>query len=116
MIPIWLVLSAAYGPRTILASLYYCTCSTISSAATNTTSSEKHTAHPYSPTPSADIVVARLMELEPEKDRWRRVARERYAKVIAEFPGYGKSHHHLGLLSREAEGDELRAVCHFIKR
>jgi protein SMG6 len=46
------------------------------------------------------------MELEPEKDHRRRVARERYAKVFAEFPGCGKLHHHLGLLNYEAEGDE----------
>jgi hypothetical protein len=25
-------------------------------------------------------------------------------------------HHHLGLLSREAEGEELRGVYHFVKR
>jgi hypothetical protein len=62
------------------------------------------------------IIAAQLMELEPEKDRWRRVARDWYAKVVAEFPGRGKLHHHLGLLSREAEGDELRAVYHFVKR
>jgi protein SMG6 len=65
---------------------------------------------------SVGIAAARLMELEPEKDRWRRVAREGYAKVVAEFPGCNKLHHHLGLLSHEAEGDELRAVYHFIER
>jgi hypothetical protein len=62
------------------------------------------------------IVAARLMKLEPEKDRWRRVAREWCAKVVAEFPGRGKLHHHLGHLSREAEGNELDAVYHFVKR
>jgi hypothetical protein len=56
------------------------------------------------------------MELEPEKDRWRRIARDWYAQVVAEVPGHGKLHHHLGLLSREAEGEELRAVYHFVKR
>ena len=86
------------------------------SGAMSTTSNEKHPARPCSPTPSVGIIAARLMELEPEKDRWRRIAREWYAKVVAEFPGRGKLHHHLGLLSREAEGEELRAVYHFVKR
>ena len=86
------------------------------SGAMSTSSSEKHIARPGSPTPSVGIIAARLMELEPEKDRWRRVARDWYAKVVAEFPGRGKLHHHLGLLSREAEGEELRAVYHFVKR
>jgi protein SMG6 len=56
------------------------------------------------------------MELVPEKDRQRRIDRDWYAKVVAEFPGRGKLHHLLGLLSREAEGEELRAVYHFVKR
>ena len=46
----------------------------------STGSSEKHPAHPDSPGPSMGIVAARLMELEPEKDRrWSgtlRVSRE----------------------------------------
>ncbi|KAH9028113.1 hypothetical protein EDB85DRAFT_2074672 [Lactarius pseudohatsudake] len=66
-------------------------------------------------TPSVGIVAARLMELEPEKDRWRRVARDWYAEGVAGTPGHGKLHHHLGLLSREAEGEELRGVYHFVK-
>lgn len=36
--------------------------------------------------------------------------------VVVEFPGHSKLHHHLGLLSREAEGEELRAVYHFVKK
>jgi hypothetical protein len=32
------------------------------------------------------------------------------------FPGGGKLHHHLGPLSREPEGEELRGVYHFVKR
>jgi hypothetical protein len=55
---------------------------------------------------------------------WKRITGEEllkvvpywYAKVVTEFPGRGKLHHHLELLSREAEGDELRAVYHFVKR
>ena len=82
----------------------------------STGSSEKHPARPDSPSPSVGIVAARLMELEPEKDRWRRVARDWYAEGVAGTPGHGKLHHHLGLLSREAEGEELRGVYHFVKR
>ncbi|KAI9463378.1 hypothetical protein F5148DRAFT_1313175 [Russula earlei] len=90
--------------------------STISLSHTMSTSnSEKHPARPDSPTPSVGIVAARMMELEPEKDRWRRIARDWYAQVVAETPGRGKLHHHLGLLSREAEGEELRGVYHFVK-
>jgi hypothetical protein len=85
------------------------------SGAMSTYSSEKHPARPYSPTPSVGIVAARIMELEPEKDRWQGIARDWYARVVAEFPGRGKLHHHLGLLIREAEGEELRAVYHFVK-
>ena len=69
-----------------------------------------------SPTPSVGIVAARLMEVEPEKERWRGIAREWYAQGIADTPGAGKLHHHLGLLSREVESEELRAVYHFVKR
>ena len=29
---------------------------------------------------------------------------------------HDKLHHHLGLLSREKDGEELRAVYHFVKR
>jgi len=35
---------------------------------------------------------------------------------LADTPGTGKLHHHLGLLSREKDGEELRAVYHFVKR
>ena len=68
--------------------------------------------------PSVGIVAARLMELEPEKERWRQIARDWYAKGLAATPGAGKLHHHLGLLSRDKEGgeEELRGVYHFVKR
>ncbi|KAH9171504.1 hypothetical protein EDB89DRAFT_1108247 [Lactarius sanguifluus] len=89
--------------------------STLSLSRTMSTGSEKHPARPDSPSPSVGIVAARLMELEPEKDRWRRVARDWYAEGVAGTPGHGKLHHHLGLLSREAEGEELRGVYHFVK-
>ncbi|KAL1728623.1 hypothetical protein EV714DRAFT_285553 [Schizophyllum commune] len=68
-----------------------------------------------SPSPSIGVAAARLLELEPEKERWRMIAREWYALGLSEQPGNGKLHHHLGLLSREAEGEELRSMYHFIK-
>jgi protein SMG6 len=69
-----------------------------------------------SPSPSIAVAAARLLEVEPEKERWRNIARDRYAAGVAEQPGTGKLHHHLGLLSKEVEGEELRGVYHFVKR
>ncbi|KAF8812201.1 hypothetical protein BYT27DRAFT_7031964, partial [Phlegmacium glaucopus] len=69
-----------------------------------------------SPSPSIGVVAAHLLEVEPEKEQWRNIARDWYAAGIAEQPGTGKLHHQLGLLSREVEGEELRGVHHFIKR
>jgi len=82
----------------------------------STTSSKRHPARPDSPTSSVGTITARLMELEPEKDHWRRIARDWYAHVVTEYPGRGKLHHHLGLLSCKAEGKELWGVYHFVKR
>ena len=69
-----------------------------------------------SPSPSIGVVAARLMDVEPEKERWRQIAREWYGAGLAEQPGTGKLHHHLGLLEREVEGEELRGCYHFVKR
>ena len=69
-----------------------------------------------SPGPSVGVAAARALELEPEKERWRCIAREWYSAGLATTPGTGKLHHHLGLLSRDVEGEELRAVYHFVKR
>lgn len=69
-----------------------------------------------SPVPSVGIAAARALEVEPEKERWRHIARDWYFAGIATRPVAGKLHHHLGLLSRELEGDELRGVYHFTKR
>lgn len=57
-----------------------------------------------------------MMQVEPEKERWRCISKEWYAQGIADTPGAGKLHHHLGFLSREVESEELRAVYHFVKR
>jgi hypothetical protein len=69
-----------------------------------------------SPSPSVGISAARQMELEPEKERWRNIARDWYSAGLTEQPGNGKLHHHLGLLSREVESEELRGIYHFTKR
>lgn len=69
-----------------------------------------------SPGPSVGVAAARALELEPEKERWRCIARDWYAAGLADMPGTGKLHHHLGLLSRDVEAEELRAVYHFCKR
>ena len=69
-----------------------------------------------SPSPSVGLAAARLLDVEPEKERWRGIARDWYAAGLVDTPGTGKLHHHLGLLSREVEGEELRGVYHFVKR
>ncbi|KAG5639579.1 hypothetical protein H0H81_010781 [Sphagnurus paluster] len=68
-----------------------------------------------SPSPSVGIAAARLLEVEPETERWRGIARDWYGAGLSEQPGTGKLHHHLGLLCREVEGEELRGVYHFVK-
>ncbi|EPQ58457.1 hypothetical protein GLOTRDRAFT_72892 [Gloeophyllum trabeum ATCC 11539] len=68
-----------------------------------------------SESPSIGLAAARAMDVEPEKERWRGIAREWYATALAEKPVEGKLHHHMGLLCREVEGEELRAVYHFVK-
>ncbi|KII90159.1 hypothetical protein PLICRDRAFT_124089 [Plicaturopsis crispa FD-325 SS-3] len=68
-----------------------------------------------SPSPSVGIAAAQLLDVEPEKERWRGIAREWYSAGLTDTPGTGKLHHHLGLLSREVEGEDLRAVYHFVK-
>ncbi|KAI0259633.1 hypothetical protein BC834DRAFT_846650 [Gloeopeniophorella convolvens] len=68
-----------------------------------------------SQSPSVGIVAASLMELEPEKDHWWRIARDWFAEGVSATPGHGKSHRHFGPPNREMEGKELRGVYHFIK-
>ncbi|KAF8638491.1 hypothetical protein AX16_010474 [Volvariella volvacea WC 439] len=65
--------------------------------------------------PSVGIAAARALEVEPEKERWRQIARDWYSKGLAELPGGGKLHHHLGLLCREVETEELKGAYHFLK-
>lgn len=49
-----------------------------------------------------------------EKETWRVTARDWYATGLAEMPGTGRLHHHLGIMTRML--DELRALHHFCKR
>ncbi|KAI0371731.1 hypothetical protein BV20DRAFT_978724 [Pilatotrama ljubarskyi] len=67
--------------------------------------------------PSVGQEAARLMELESDKERWRQVAKEWFARGLAITPNSGKLQHHLGLLCRDKEGgdEELRGVYHFVK-
>jgi protein SMG6 len=69
-----------------------------------------------SPSPSVGAQAAIALEVEPEREQWRRTARYWYALGLMDTPGNGRLHHHLGLLSRDAECEDLRAVYHFLKR
>ena len=52
------------------------------------------------------------LQVEPEKDCWQRIVRDWYAHVVpGYYPGRGDLHHHLGLLSREAEGARCIPPC-----
>ncbi|KAG8982928.1 hypothetical protein FRB90_006455, partial [Tulasnella sp. 427] len=68
-----------------------------------------------SPLPSVGAHAAAEFELEDDREIWRKNAREWYTKGIKDTPGQGRLHHHLGLVSADAEGEELRAVYHFAK-
>ncbi|KAF9009359.1 hypothetical protein BDQ17DRAFT_1388235 [Cyathus striatus] len=68
-----------------------------------------------SPSPSVGTAAAKLLEIEPDHLKWRLIARDWYGAGLAEQPGTGKLHHHLGLLSKEIESEELRGIYHFVK-
>ncbi|KAF8215630.1 hypothetical protein K438DRAFT_1748550 [Mycena galopus ATCC 62051] len=59
------------------------------------------------------FAAAELLNLEPEKEFWRCIAREWYGAASTHQPGQGLLHHHLGLLSLGVEQEELCAVYHF---
>ncbi|KAF4578661.1 hypothetical protein EYR40_001189 [Pleurotus pulmonarius] len=65
--------------------------------------------------PSIGVAAARLLDVLPEKERWRKTAQGWYGKGIADTPGNGRLHHCLALLSQEVEDEELRTVYHFVK-
>ena len=66
-----------------------------------------------SPSPSVGLAAAKLLDIEPEMERWRCIVRDWYTQGLANTPGTGKLHHHIGLLSQEKDGEELRAIYHF---
>jgi protein SMG6 len=68
------------------------------------------------PPPSIGLEAARLFDLEPEREIWRKNARSWYASALKDVPGTGRLLHHLGLLCREVPDEELRGVFHFVKR
>ena len=47
--------------------------------------------------PSVRLAAAKL-DVEPEKERWQGITWDWYAQGLANIPGTGKLHHHLGLL------------------
>ena len=69
-----------------------------------------------SPVPSIGPTALESLDIDSEREIWRCTSRGWYAAGLTDTPGTGKLHHHLGLLSREAEGEELRGVYHFVKR
>jgi len=72
---------------------------------------------PKGNSPSVGVEAARAMELLPEREKWRNIAREWYSNGLIEYPGTGRLHHHMGFLCKEfGEGEELRGLYHFIKR
>ena len=72
---------------------------------------------PKGKSPSIGIEAARSMELLPEREKWRNIAREWYSNGLIEHPGTGRLHHHMGLLCKEyGEGGELRGLYHFNRR
>ena len=60
-----------------------------------------------SPSPSMGLAAAKLLSVEPEKERWRCIVRDWYAQGLVDTPGTGKLHHHLGLFSWEKDEEEL---------
>ena len=72
---------------------------------------------PKGNSPSVGIEAARAMELLPEREMWRNIAREWYSNGLINYPATGRLHHHMGFLCKEfGEGEELRGLYHFIKR
>ncbi|EPQ52687.1 hypothetical protein GLOTRDRAFT_131923 [Gloeophyllum trabeum ATCC 11539] len=68
-----------------------------------------------SESPSIGLAAARTMDVEPEKGRWRGIAREWYATALTEKPVEGMLPRHMGLLCCEVGGEERGAAYHFVK-
>ena len=52
-----------------------------------------------SPSPGVGLATVRLLDVEPEKERWQGILRDWYAQGLANTPSTSKFHHHLRLLS-----------------
>ncbi|KAF8504047.1 hypothetical protein BU17DRAFT_101528 [Hysterangium stoloniferum] len=68
-----------------------------------------------SSSPSVGPGAAVALDVEPERETWRKTAKGWYAEALKETPLVGRLHHHLGNVSREVDGEEMRAVYHFVK-
>lgn len=69
-----------------------------------------------SPAPSVGARAAAEMGENDERETWRATARDWYAMGLKDTPGARRLHHHLGTLTRDIMGEELRTVYHFTKR
>ena len=56
--------------------------------------------------PSVGLAAVKL-DVKPERERWRGIARDWYAQGLANMPGTGKLHHHLGLLGWQGITEHL---------
>ena len=69
-----------------------------------------------SPAPSVGAWAAVEMGENDERETWRATARDWYAMGLKDTPGTGRLQYHLGTLTRDIKGEELRTVYHFMKR
>jgi protein SMG6 len=56
------------------------------------------------------------MGVESKKKGWRSVAREWFARSVAVRLSAGEPYHHLGVLGRNPQDEELRAMYHSVRR
>ena len=66
--------------------------------------------------PVVRLAATKLLDVGLNKERWHGIARDWYVRGLIDTPGTSKLHHHIGLLSREKDRGELRAVYHFVER
>lgn len=66
--------------------------------------------------PSIGAHAAAIFDDEDERDTWRSTARNWYATGLKDTPGTGRLHHHIGMLGRDVDGEEMRSVYHLLKR
>ncbi|KAF7340961.1 PINc domain-containing protein [Mycena sanguinolenta] len=100
---------AAAGPPAVLAQ----SAIDLLELSTGHISTPKLVTPPDSPSLTVDVTAVWL--LEPERDLWRRIARDWYSAGIVDQPSQGRFHHYLALLNSEVELGQLRGVYHFGK-